>query len=101
MFSSLFAAAFEHEKRTIRGFNPQAILHREEAQALDTKAGKIEGRLARFEYAGQGGVYGTRLYLFPLKRDYVKLRVTFLLSDESFVDAQVAALLGAVIWPAQ
>jgi hypothetical protein len=96
-----FGAVFAQEIRTIRNFNPQAILHREEAQTLETKAGKIEGRLARFEYAGRGGVYGTRLYIFPLKRDAVKLRVTFLQADEAFVDTQVAALLGAVAWPAQ
>lgn len=96
-----FRAVFEQEKQTIRSFNPQAILHREETQALETKAGKIEGRLARFEYTGQGGVVGTRLYLFPLKRDHVKLRVTFLLADEAFVEAQVAALLAAIGWPAQ
>jgi hypothetical protein len=96
-----FRAVFAQEIRTIRSFNPQAILHREEAHPLETTAGKIEGRLARFEYAAQGGVYGTRLYLFPLKRDYVKLRVTFLQADEAFADAQVAALLGAVTWPAR
>jgi hypothetical protein len=96
-----FRAIFEHEKQTIRNFNPQAILHREETPALETKAGKIEGRLARYEYAAQGGLIGTRLYIFPLKRDYVKLRVTFKLEDEAFVDAQVAALLAAVVWPAQ
>lgn len=96
-----FRAIFEHEKQTIRSFNPQAILHREETQALETKAGKIEGRLARYEYAAQAGLIGTRLYIFPLKRDYVKLRVTFKLDDEAFVDAQVAALLAAVVWPAQ
>ncbi len=96
-----FRAIFEHEKQTIRSFNPAAIPHREEAQSLETTAGKIEGRLARFEYAGQGGVVGTRLYLFALKRDYLKLRVTFRLDDEAFVDEQVAALLGAVVWPAQ
>lgn len=96
-----FRAIFDQEMRVIRTFNPQAILHREEAHAIETKAGKIEGRLARFEYAGQGGVIGTRLYLFPLKRDYVKLRVTFRTADEAFVDAQVAALLGAIGWPAQ
>jgi hypothetical protein len=96
-----FRAIFEHEKQTIRSFNPQAILHREESQALDTKAGKIEGRLARYEYAAQGGLIGTRLYLFPLMRDYVKLRVTFKLDDDAFVDAQVAALLATVAWPAQ
>ncbi|HEY7609295.1 MAG TPA: hypothetical protein VIF14_08700 [Alphaproteobacteria bacterium] len=96
-----FRAVLDEEKKVIRAFNPQAILHREEAQALETKAGKIEGRLARFEYAGQGGVIGTRLYLFALKRDYVKLRVTFRADDEAFADAQVAALLGAIGWPAQ
>jgi hypothetical protein len=96
-----FRAIFEQEKQTIRAFNPAAIPHRDEAHVLDTKIGKIEGRLARFEYAGQGGVVGTRLYLFPLKRDYVKLRVTFRLPDEAFVDEQVAALLAAVGWPAQ
>lgn len=96
-----FRAIFDQEMRVIRTFNPQAILHREEAHAIETKAGKIEGRLARFEYAGQDGVIGTRLYLFPLKRDYVKLRVTFRTADEAFVDAQVAALLGAIGWPAQ
>lgn len=96
-----FRAVFEQEKQTIRSFNPQAILHREETPAIETKAGKIEGRLARYEYAGQGGVIGTRLYLFPLKNDVVKLRVTFRMDDEAFVDAQVAALLGAVGWPAQ
>jgi tetratricopeptide (TPR) repeat protein len=96
-----FRAIFEQEKQSIRSFNPQAILHREEAQTLETKAGKIEGRLARYEYAAQAGLVGTRLYLFPLKRDYVKLRVTFLLSDEAFAEAQVAALLAAIGWPAQ
>ncbi len=96
-----FRAVFEHEKQTIRAFNPSAIPHRDEAHAFETKAGKIEGRLARFEYAGQGGVIGSRLYLFPLKRDYVKLRVIFRLDDEAFVDAQVAALLAAIGWPAQ
>ncbi len=96
-----FRAVFEQEKQTIRSFNPQAILHREEARTLETKAGKIEGRLARYEYAGQGGVIGTRLYLFPLKNDVVKLRVTFRMDDEAFVDAQVAALLGAIGWPPQ
>jgi tetratricopeptide (TPR) repeat protein len=96
-----FRAVFEHEKQTIRSFNPQAILHREEEHTLETKAGRIAGRIARFEYAGQGGVYGTRLYLFPLRRDLVKLRVTFLLSDEAFAEAQVAALLAAIGWPAQ
>lgn len=96
-----FRALFDQEMRTIRSFNPQVILHREEAHAIETEAGKIEGRLARFEYAGQGGVIGTRLYLFPLKRDVVKLRVTFRMADEAFAEAQVAALLGAVGWPAQ
>jgi len=96
-----FRAIFEQEKQSIRSFNPNAILHREEAQTLETKAGKIEGRLARYEYAAQAGLIGTRLYLFPLKQDYVKLRVTFLLSDEAFVEAQVAALLAAIGWPAQ
>jgi tetratricopeptide (TPR) repeat protein len=96
-----FRAVFDHEMRTVRSFNPQAILHREGPHAIETKAGTIEGRLARFEYGGQGGVIGTRLYLFPLKRDVVKLRVTFRMDDESFIDAQVAALLGAVGWPAQ
>ena len=96
-----FRAIFEQEMRTIRSFNPQAILHREGPHAVETKAGKLEGRLARFEYGGQGGIIGTRLYLFPLKRDFVKLRVTFRMDDEAFVDAQVAALLGAVGWPAQ
>ena len=96
-----FRAIFDEEIKVIRAFNPQAVLHREEAQALETKAGKIEGRLARFEYAAQGGVLGTRLYLFPLKRDYVKLRVTFRADDEAFADAQVAALLAAIGWPAQ
>jgi hypothetical protein len=96
-----FRAIFEQEMRTVRSFNPQAILHREVPHAIETKAGKVEGRLARFEYGGQGGLIGTRLYLFPLKRDYVKLRVTHLLSDEAFVEAQVAALLAAVVWPAQ
>jgi tetratricopeptide (TPR) repeat protein len=95
-----FRAVFDAEVKVIRAFNPQAILHREEAQALETKAGRIEGRLARFEYAGQGAVIGTRLYLFPLKRDYVKLRVTFRADDEAFADAQVAALLAAIGWPA-
>lgn len=95
-----FRAIFEQEMKTIRSFNPQAILHREETHTLETKAGRIEGRLARFEYGGQGGVIGTRLYVFPLKRDYVKLRVTFRLADEAFADAQVAALLAAVGWPA-
>jgi tetratricopeptide (TPR) repeat protein len=96
-----FRAIFDEEIKVIRAFNPQAVLHREEAQALETKAGKIEGRLARFEYAAQGGVLGTRLYLFPLKRDYVKLRVTFRADDEAFADTQVAALLAAIGWPAQ
>jgi tetratricopeptide (TPR) repeat protein len=96
-----FRAIFEQEMRTVRSFNPQAILHREAPHAIETGAGKIEGRLARFEYGGQGGVIGTRLYLFPLKRDVVKLRVTFRMDDEAFVEAQVAALLGAVGWPAQ
>jgi hypothetical protein len=96
-----FSAIFEHEKQTIRSFNAQAVLQREEPQALDTNAGKIDGRLARFEYAAQGGLIGTRLYIFPLKRDYVKLRVTHLVADDVFVDAQVAALLAAVVWPAQ
>ena len=96
-----FRAVFDQEMRTVRSFNPQAILHRESPHAIETKAGKIEGRLARFEYAGQGGVIGTRLYLFPLKRDFVKLRVTFRMADEAFAEAQVAALLGAVGWPAQ
>lgn len=94
-----FRAIFDQEMRTVRSFNPQAILHREGPHAIEAKAGKIEGRLARFEYGGQGGVIGTRLYLFPLKRDFVKLRVTFRMDDESFVEAQVAALLGAVGWP--
>jgi tetratricopeptide (TPR) repeat protein len=96
-----FRAIFEQEMRTVRSFNPQAILHREAPHAIEAGAGKIEGRLARFEYGGQGGVIGTRLYLFPLKRDVVKLRVTFRMDDEAFVEAQVAALLGAVGWPAQ
>jgi tetratricopeptide (TPR) repeat protein len=96
-----FRTVFEHEMRAVRGFNPQAILHREGPHAIETKAGTIEGRLARFEYGGQGGVIGTRLYLFPLKRDFVKLRVTFRMDDEAFVDAQVAALLGAIGWPPQ
>jgi hypothetical protein len=96
-----FRAIFEHEKQTIRSFNAQAVLQREEPQTLETKAGKIEGRLARYEYAGQGGVIGTRLYVFPLKGDYVKLRVTHAAADDAFVDAQVAALLAAVAWPAQ
>jgi tetratricopeptide (TPR) repeat protein len=95
-----FAAVFAEEVRAVRTFNPQAVLRREEAQTLDIKAGKVEGRVARFEYAGQGGVIGTRLYLFPLKSDYVKLRVTFLAADEAFADAQVAALLAAIGWPA-
>lgn len=96
-----FRAIFEQERQAVRAFNPAAIPHRDEAHAIETKAGKIEGRLARFEYGAQGGILGTRLYLFPLKRDYVKLRVTFRLADEAFVDQQVAALLGAVGWPAQ
>ncbi len=96
-----FRAIFENEMRTVRSFNPQAILHREAPHAIETKTGTIEGRLARFEYGAQGGIIGTRLYLFPLKRDFVKLRVTFRLDDEAFVDAQVAALLGAVGWPPQ
>lgn len=96
-----FRAIFEQEMRTVRSFNPQAILHREGPHAIETGAGKIEGRLARFEYGGQGGIIGTRLYLFRLKRDVVKLRVTFRMDDEAFVDAQVAALLGAVVWPPQ
>lgn len=96
-----FAAIFGQERSAIRALNPNAVMQREEAQVLETKAGKIEGRLARFEYAGQGGVIGTRLYLFPLKRDFVKLRVTFLMADEAFADAQVAALLAAIAWPAQ
>lgn len=96
-----FRAVFEQEKQTIRAFNPQAAPQRENAHTLETKAGKIEGRLARFEYAAQGGIYGTRLYLFPLKTDYVKLRVTYLMSDEAFAEAQVAALLAAVAWPPQ
>jgi hypothetical protein len=96
-----FRAVFEQEKQTISSFNPNAILHREETPAIETKAGKIEGRLARYEYAGQGGVIGTRLYLFPLKGDTVKLRVTHVMADDAFVDAQVAALLAAIGWPAQ
>ena len=96
-----FAALFAQEMKVVRTFNPQAVLHRDEAQVIETKAGKIEGRLARFEYAAQGGIFGTRLYLFALKRDYVKLRVIFLLADEAFVDAQVAALLSSIVWPPQ
>lgn len=96
-----FRAIFEQERQAVRSFNPAAIPHRDETHVLETKASKIEGRLARFEYGGQGGILGTRLYLFPLKRDYVKLRVTFRLEDEAFADAQVAALLGALGWPAQ
>ncbi|MBL8664966.1 MAG: hypothetical protein JNM29_19190 [Candidatus Odyssella sp.] len=96
-----FGAVLAQEKQTIRAFNPQAALQREGAHALDTRAGKIEGRLARYEYAAQGGIYGTRLYLFPLKADVVKLRVTYLASDEAFAEAQVSALLAAVVWPAQ
>jgi hypothetical protein len=96
-----FRAIFEHEKQAIRSFNAQAVLQREEPQTLETKAGKIEGRLARYEYAGQGGVIGTRLYLFPLKGNAVKLRVTHAMADDAFVNAQVAALLDAVGWPAQ
>jgi len=95
-----FRAIFEQEKQGVRSFNPSAILHREGPHVLETKIGRIEGRLARFEYVAQGGPVGTRLYLFPLKRDHVKLRVTFRLADEDFVDEQVAALLGAVGWPA-
>jgi len=96
-----FRAIFEQEKQSIRSFNPQAALQREGAQPLETKAGKIEGRLARYEYAAQAGIVATRLYLFPLKREYVKLRVTYLPADDAFVDAQVSALLGAIVWPAQ
>src|SRR5262249_17950941 len=96
-----FRANFEQEEKTIRSFNPQAGLQREEAQPLETKAGRIEGRLARFEYAGQGGIVAARLYLFPLRRDYVKLRVISRPDDDAFVDAQVAALLAAIGWPAQ
>jgi len=95
-----FRAIFEQEKQAVRAFNPAAVPQRDDAQVFETKAGKIEGGLARFEYAAQGGVLGTRLYLFPLKNDYVKLRVTFQLADEAFVDAQVAALLAAIVWPA-
>ena len=95
-----FRAIFEQEKQGVRSFNPSALLQRESAHMLETKIGKIEGRRAQFEYMVQGGAVGTRLYLFPLKRDYVKLRVTYRLADEGFVDEQVAALLGAVGWPA-
>lgn len=96
-----FRALFEQEKQAVRAFNTGATLQREGVHAIETAAGRIEGRLARYEYAGQGGVLGTRLYLFPLKRDTVKLRVTHRIEDEVFVDAQVAALLGAIGWPAQ
>jgi hypothetical protein len=96
-----FRAIFEQEKRAVRALNANAILHREGPYAVETKAGRIEGRLARYEFITQGGPVGTRLYLFALKRDYVKLRVTFRLADESFVDDQVAALFAALGWPAQ
>jgi hypothetical protein len=94
-----FRAIFEQEKRGVHAFNPNAILHREGPYEVETKAGKIEGRLARYEYIVQGGPVATRLYLFPLKRDYLKLRVTLRPNDDAFADAQVAALLAAIGWP--
>lgn len=96
-----FRAIFEHEKQTIRSFNASAVLQKEEPRTLETRSGKLEGRLARYEYAAQAGVVGTRLYLFPLKGDTVKLRVTHAMADDAFVDAQVAELLAAIAWPAQ
>ena len=96
-----FRAIFDQEKRGITSFNPSAVAKVEAAHILDTPIGKIEGRLARFEYAGQGGIIGTRLYLFPLKRDYVKLRVTHRVEDTAIADEQVSALLSAIGWPAQ
>jgi len=96
-----FGAVFEQEKQAIRAFNASVVLKKDSAHAVETPSGKIEGRLARFEYAGQGGVLGTRLYLLPLKRDYVKIRVSNRVEDDDFADAQVTALLAAMGWPAQ
>ncbi|MCW5772509.1 MAG: hypothetical protein KIT16_12785 [Rhodospirillaceae bacterium] len=96
-----FGAIFAQEAQAIRAFNPQAVPGKQSPYTVETAAGKIEGRLAKFEYLTNNGPFGTRLYLFPLKRDYVKLRVTFRLTDENFADEQVAALLKAIGWPAQ
>jgi hypothetical protein len=95
-----FDAIFGEESQAIRTYNPRAILRKQQPYPLETKAGKIEGRMAYFEYLGDRGPVGTRLYLFPGKRDYVKLRVTFRLADTDYVDDQVKALLGAIAWPA-
>jgi len=96
-----FRAIFDQEKRAITSFNTGAAAKGDAAHTIETPVGKIEGRLARFEYAGQGGIIGTRLYLFPLKRDYVKLRVTHRVEDAAAADEQVSALLLAIGWPAQ
>jgi len=96
-----FRAIFDQEKRAITSFNTSAVPRRESPHTIATPAGKIEGRLARFEYAGQGGILATRLYLFPLKRDVVKLRVTHRVEDDALADEQVAALLAAIGWPAR
>lgn len=96
-----FRAIFEQEKRAITSFNAGAVPKREASHTIDTPAGKIEGRLARFEFAAQGGILATRLYLFPSRRDVVKLRVTHRVEDDALADEQVTALLAAIGWPAQ
>ncbi len=93
------AAVWAQEMRTIRAFNPAAVLRSETAVTIDTKAGPLAGRVGNLEYVAQNALMGTRLYVFPLKADYVKLRVTFRLEDGEFIDAQVGALLAAVGWP--
>lgn len=96
-----FEAMMVQERLAVRRLNPNAVLQREEAHTIESKTGRILGRLARFEYAGPGGIQVARLYLFQFKNDFVKLRVTALAADDAYVDAQMAALFGAVGWPQQ